>query len=340
MSPQLAPTPEKQLVTAETLTRQIVPSAILAPSAHNTQPWKFTTSSNSLDIFIDWDRHLAVSDPDLRQLYISIGCAIANAKIAGQYWNNDVDINYFPAGEAKDKPVARLTFTPNSNDDEHDEDAGELFAAIEQRHTDRTNYDKKPLTEQEQTSLQANVDLDITQVVTNRDHITKIAKLTEEGTFKTLSRKDFKEELSHWVRNSWTHQHDGMPGYAMGIPAPMSLVAPIMVRVAPIHIQEAPKIREQTINSSAVVLFSTPTDTPTDWLKVGQQLQLIWLNATTAGLAAMPIVASIEAGDQYRDQLKTITGTNKYPQSLLRIGHSSKSNLKPTPRRTLTECLA
>lgn len=59
---------EKQLISAETLKRQVLPSAILAPSAHNTQPWKFRTLTNSLEIFVEWDRHLKVSDLDLRQL--------------------------------------------------------------------------------------------------------------------------------------------------------------------------------------------------------------------------------------------------------------------------------
>ena len=339
MSQQQTKTTEKQLISAETIKRQVIPSAILAPSAHNTQPWKFQTSTNTLEIFVDWDRHLTVSDPELRQLYVSIGCAITNADIAAKYWGSDTNITYFPQGEDKDKPVVKITFTPSEVSQHDDSQVSELFAAIEQRHTNRSDFDNKQLTDQERNQTIYGTDQKITQLISDNKKINDLAKLSEEGTFSTLSRKDFKEELSHWVRNSWTSQHDGMPGYAMGIPAPLSLVAPIMVRVAPIHIQEAPKTKQQVATSSTLAVFSTKEDTPTSWLDAGQQLQKVWLNATSAGLAAMPVVAAVEAGDKFRHQMKKIIGTDLYPQSMLRIGHSPKNNLRSTPRRTLEECL-
>lgn len=339
MQQQQLRTTEKELISAETLKRQVIPSAILAPSAHNTQPWKFRTSTNTLEIFVDWDRHLKVSDPDLRQLYVSIGCAITNTTIAAKYWGNEAKATYFPQGEAKEKPVVKITFTPSEVSQHDNPQISELFAAIENRHTNRADFDNKPLTNNEQNQLNAGTDHQITQIISDQKKINSIAKLSEEGTFSTLSRKDFKEELSHWVRNSWTHQHDGMPGYAMGIPAPLSLVAPIMVRVAPIHIQEAPKTKQQIATSSILAVFSTKEDTPTNWLHAGEQLQRVWLNATAIGLAAMPVVAAVEAGDKFRKQLKKAAGTELHPQSMLRIGHSPKNNLRATPRRTLEECL-
>ncbi len=329
----------QQLISANTLARHIIPSAILAPSAHNTQPWKFETSSNVIDIFIDWSRHLTISDPTLRQLYVSLGCATANALNAANYWNMTAAVQYFPDGAGKDKPVVRLSFAPAHKPGEHNQAEADMFAAIVQRHTNRSFFDEQPLTVDEQKALNQDIDQSITTFVSDRNQIEQIAQISQEGTFSTLSRKEFKEELSHWVRNSWTYQHDGMPGYAMGIPAPLSLVAPMMVRIAPIHVQEAPKTKQQVASSSTLAIFSTDTDTPVDHLKVGQQLQQVWLNATAAGLAAMPVVAAIEAGEEYRNRLRDITHAKTYPQSLLRIGHSSATNLRATPRRTLDECV-
>ena len=333
---------EKQQISAETLKRQVIPSAILAPSAHNTQPWRFRTSTNTLEVFVDWDRHLKVSDPDLRQLYVSIGCAITNVLVAAKYWGSDTTVKYFPQGEGKEKPVVKISFSAQEGTEHanHDSETGELFAAIEHRHTNRSDFDKEMLSEKEQKEVLDDTDTEVTQLVSDKEKINEIAKLSEEGTFSTLSRKDFKEELSHWVRNSWTQQHDGMPGYAMGIPAPLSLMAPIMVRVAPIHIQEAPKTKQQVATSSALAVFATKGDTITDWLHAGEELQRVWLNATAAGLAAMPVVASVEAGDKFRSRLGKISDTGLYPQSLLRIGHASNSKLRATPRRTLEECVS
>ena len=52
--------------------------AILAPSSHNTQPWKFSISEDKIKVFADKNRWLKVADPDQRELYISTGCAIEN----------------------------------------------------------------------------------------------------------------------------------------------------------------------------------------------------------------------------------------------------------------------
>lgn len=329
---------ERVHVSADTLKRQIIPSAILAASAHNTQPWKFKVSDNVLDMYIDWSRHLHVSDPELRQLYVSLGCAAANILVAAKYWNNEVETIYFPEGEGENKPVVRFVFS-ESDVLENEAETGELFSAIERRHTNRMFYDGKPLVEKERDAIYLGVDSRSVVLAEDKQRIGKIAKITEEGTFSTLSRKDFKEELSRWVRNSWTRLHDGMPGYAMGIPAPLSLVAPMMVKVIPIHTQEAPKIKKQAESSSAVAVFATQEDKVRDWLKAGEQLQRAWLNATRAGLAAMPIIAAVEAGEKYRNGLKEVLETDMYPQSVLRIGHAAKNNLRATPRRTMEECL-
>ena len=37
--------------------------AILAPSGHNSQPWNFSVSGNSISIFVDEKRSLSESDP-------------------------------------------------------------------------------------------------------------------------------------------------------------------------------------------------------------------------------------------------------------------------------------
>lgn len=312
----------------------ILTAMTLAPSAHNTQPWLFSVRDNHIDVHIDWSRHLRVSDPTHRELYISLGCPIANAIVAAEDLRFKVDVAYFPDGEGEEKPVARLTLIPDQP--EPAEDA--LFRAIRHRRTDRSRYDGQPLQASEKAAL-ASARNPWVLLIEDRRLIEEIGRLTEEGTFATLSRPDFKEELSHWVRNDWTRLPDGMPGYATGLPAPLSLVSSVMVRLAPIHKQEAPKTRQQIVSASAVAVIGSPQDTPTDWLKVGQLLQTLWLEATVTGLAAAPIVSAIEASPELRQKLQTILGTNLLPQSLIRIGHSARRQLRPTPRRSVANCL-
>src|SRR5690242_14591323 len=55
--------------------------AVLAPSVHNTQPWRLHADEHTLDLFIDPERQLRVLDPRGRQMMISAGCALMNIRV-------------------------------------------------------------------------------------------------------------------------------------------------------------------------------------------------------------------------------------------------------------------
>lgn len=61
--------------------RQAAVGASLAPSIYNTQPWRFVLGSASLEIHAEWARRLQVLDTRGRQLVISCGCAVFNARV-------------------------------------------------------------------------------------------------------------------------------------------------------------------------------------------------------------------------------------------------------------------
>ena len=56
----------------------IVAYGLLAPSSHNTQPWKFVVEKNVIKILPDYGRSLPYSDRFNRELFRSIGCAWSN----------------------------------------------------------------------------------------------------------------------------------------------------------------------------------------------------------------------------------------------------------------------
>lgn len=129
-----------------------------------------------------------------------------------------------------------------------------------------------------------------------------------------------------------------MPGYAMGMPAAVSFIAPLLVRIAPIHTQEAPKVRQQVESASAIAVISSSNDTKEEWMESGRILQRLWLEATAAGLAASPVTAAIEAGGDTRQTIRKTTKSSLWPQAILRIGHNGEV-LRASPRRTVAEIL-
>jgi nitroreductase len=88
-----APTPTATTAGRERLLR-LVEYAILAPSSHNSQPWTFAVSEDEIRIFVDRDRWLPMADPDQRELYVSIGCALENLLIAAERFGRTTRVWY------------------------------------------------------------------------------------------------------------------------------------------------------------------------------------------------------------------------------------------------------
>jgi hypothetical protein len=88
--------------------RRAAVRATLAPSVLNTQPWQLVISSGGLEIWPDWSRRLRASDPLGRQLIISCGCALLNARVSLEAAGYETLVQRFPD---PDRPelLARLT---------------------------------------------------------------------------------------------------------------------------------------------------------------------------------------------------------------------------------------
>ena len=69
---------------------------MLAPSSHNTQPWKFRIESNRIDLFMDEERWLKVCDGDQRELHISLGCCLENLLVAADHFGLGHQVEYLP----------------------------------------------------------------------------------------------------------------------------------------------------------------------------------------------------------------------------------------------------
>ena len=87
--------------------------ALLAPSAHNRQPWLIgLTGEDMVTLWRDRTRELPHTDPFQRQLVISRGCFLEQMQIASAEKRVGVRFDIYPDGE--DGPVAVAVFEPGA----------------------------------------------------------------------------------------------------------------------------------------------------------------------------------------------------------------------------------
>jgi nitroreductase len=125
--------------------------AILAPSSHNTQPWKFSVAEDEIQVLVDRTRWLKVADPDQRELYISVGCALENLLIAAEHFGYGHQVAYFPEPTNEELAVT-VKFMPHGEPSPFREPA--LFDAISSRHTNRKFYEERPIPQSDLQHLQ------------------------------------------------------------------------------------------------------------------------------------------------------------------------------------------
>lgn len=104
---------------------------VLAPSSHNSQPWKFEIKKNAIHIMPDLERALPASDTNHRQLFISLGCALENILVAADYYNLDAQTAF---------DDSRLTISFQKRVPPTGQGKNHLIFSIPTRHTNRSPY--------------------------------------------------------------------------------------------------------------------------------------------------------------------------------------------------------
>ncbi|MDX1639741.1 MAG: hypothetical protein R3281_17405, partial [Balneolaceae bacterium] len=195
--------------------KHLLEAAIRAPSGHNTQPWKFSTTDSGITIHPDFSRRLPVVDPDDHALYISLGCAAENMVItaADEGFRTKVTVN-----TDAEAPFIRLTFT------EDREISGDpLVAFINERQSTRNEYEDTPVPlkdlEMLEDAIRYNgVDL---LLITGREGIDRLKPFIIEGSNRQFRNRNFVDELVNWIRFSKSvarSRRDGIWSKSMGLP--------------------------------------------------------------------------------------------------------------------------
>ena len=314
--------------------RFILRYALLAPSNHNTQPWRFKLHQDRIALFADRTRSLSAADPFDRELLISCGAALGFFRLAAEALGCRVAIRRFPDGNDEDLlATVRIEETRATASDP------ELLAAILRRRTNRNAFDPSPIAAAERARLGAclaasDVHAGWIDDPADRAQLVRIVMAADKIQFENAA---FLRELAAWIRPPLTSAHDGIPAHAVGISGFAAYVAPLVIRTFDLGGGKAARDQELVRRSPGIVVLSTPFDTARDWLSCGEALAAFVLEAERLGLKVSYLNQPCEVSE-LRFQLSLIDSLKGNPQLILRLGRAA-ATVAPSPRRPLEDFL-
>lgn len=328
--------------------------AILAPSGHNTQPWKFKIrtakdsggSADVVEVHYNARMTLDIVDPHRREMFISCGAAFFNLRLALERLglasvNSHVD--YFPG--STDSKLVSIAIESQEAENMASMEIIQLFDQIPFRHTDRSSFDPtRPISEERLTRMQRIVrsmshELWMEAIV-DPIHKASLAELISKGDKAQFADSHFRKELSHWVISNHSDRKDGIPGYSYGYGDLASNLTSTIVRTFDLGNKTAATDSALATGSPALLIFGSTKDTPENWVKTGEALQHVLLELTKDGARASFVNQPIEVDELRGSVADEAMHTHEYPQIILRIGYpKNPTEVTPTPRHSVDEVL-
>lgn len=288
--------------------------AILAPSSHNVQPWKFKIDGNKADFYVDFSKSLKIANPDNRELFISTGCAIANFVIAAKHFGFNPKITYSGEGDL----AASVLLEPSQKQ------KNGLFEQITKRHTDRDPYFDKTIPQNDMENLQKCCEGAVVLTLAADKQIkSEIAELVRTGDITQFNDKAYRDELSFWIRK-------GILGNTGLIAWLISLIMSDFNIGSTIGAGEKKSIE----TSSAFAILSSDKNERVSWIKTGEVFEKIALTATGLGMCLQPMNQGSIQVPAHREKLKSLLNITGIPNFAFRIGYAEIQN-KHTPRHEL-----
>ncbi len=299
-------------------------AATLAPSVHNTQPWRIVVHDNGLDLYVDRTRHLAVLDPTGREAMISVGCALLNARVsfAASTVARQLAVARFPDAADPDH-VAAMAFVPlPATVDE--EELARLEPAIAARHSNRRRFDDEPvpMTLVDALVRAAAAEDGVLVPVLTDEHRAALARLTQSADRDQNADPAYRAELRRWTGTG----DDRFDGLGAGVVPHVDGHSEDDVPIRDFDTRgdgALPSLTRSSLGQQMFVL-TTADDVPAAWLRAGEALQRVLLEVTARGYVASLFTQPVEV-DHVRDRLRSELGLGRHPALVIRVGRAAAS---------------
>ncbi len=313
----------------------IVDLARRAPSVHNTQPWRWQATEHGLELWADWSRHLAASDPDGRNLVISCGAALHHTLVAARALGWTPVVDHFPDA-TREHLLARVSLNPAPG---VPAESSAWLRAIDERCTDRRRFTSWPVPVSRLEQLTAPA----------QHHGAEVLVITEEQVRNRLdlliSRAMLAQEHDIGIRREeeiWVRRR-GEDGLTDPSDLPWGDGHGRRYRTRFDHDAQPPPVRARhpVERTDGVLVIGTTCDGPMSWLNAGEALSVLWLEATIHGLSVVPLSQVVEVEETRVALRHEVLDGRLEGQIVVRIGWQQigRSGLERSPRRPVENLL-
>lgn len=318
----------------------VVAYGLLAPSSHNTQPWKYIIDGNYIKILPDYDRSLPYSDRFNREMFITLGCTWANCEIAAKHFGYEVISEVLPEDEIDDVAIRIKCTKPTSPrmKDKNRSNITALFDAITLRQTNRGPHTKQKIEDIVLELCNRQIDRTdmLVHILTDTKRKNVIADIAAEVAAFVYNDPVFKKELQEWLRPISTKEKDGIALFDTGLPAKATeRIVKNIVNADPT--EEAKRDKGLIKASTALFVLSAQCDTKESWLRAGRAIEYCWLVFASYGIAVAPMTGLVEHPVAHKKLMQLLDVTHK-PLFFARIGYVA-ARTHVSPRRPLEDVL-
>lgn len=307
--------------------RFLLKYAILAPSGHNSQPWKFEISKNKIVILPDYGRGRSVVDSEHLELFISIGVVSKILAISASRF-----------GMSFRRRIVKERVEMIFDDEITDKKNLELFKAITKRRTYREAFLKKKVAPEMVEKLKKisgnKVAIEIIEEV---DQIKIMSTLVKRADIVWYKSRTLIREMEEWMRDDLEFAKDGLPSGMINMYKIAAETKYLFSKDSKIAREKANKDETIAKNTPLFIVLTTKDNEAENWIEAGEIYGEIILTAQKLGLAS-GVLGSITELSGIKKELTKQFKLNGHVQLVLSVGYA-KVKVPQTPRRPLEEML-
>jgi hypothetical protein len=312
-----------------------------APSAHNTQPWRFVALADG-GVLVRWDpaRSLPASDPTARDLYLGLGAAVESARLRSMA--SGVPLTFTPAADSEERCAGTLAPTSEAAQGSDPDDLA-LGTALNIRQTGRMPHLKQPVPAAVRDELCAEAERwgCRLRIIADEAGIRQLARLARQATAAQFADEAVQRELWQWLRldaRAPAYQRDGLTADCLNLRGASLAVArltmpPARMRLlARVGLHHVLALDAQALvrRSAALCLLTVPATNRATLVEAGRLLLQLWLRAARAGLTTHPVSALLDCAATVAPTQAVFGGEgspDEHPANVFRLGATG-----PVPR--------